>query len=113
MTNHTSRQMILGNSPGNKIRENCIYTHLRDHVLKFISLNVRKKLRLSNERVRIVTFSSNERIPGHIRKASAVVAVVAQAVWVCIPHTAGLVLVDNWDTEVLDHSGRGLEIIKM
>lgn len=41
------------------------------------------------------------------------VAVVAQAVWVCIPHTAGLVLVDNWDTEVLDHSGRGLEIIKM
>lgn len=45
--------------------------------------------------------------PGHIHKASVVVAVVAQAVWVCIPHTAGLVLVDNWDTEVLDHSGRG------
>lgn len=51
--------------------------------------------------------------PGHIHKASAVVAVVAQAVWACIPHTAGLVLVDNWDTEVLDHSGRGLESIKM
>lgn len=40
------------------------------------------------------------------------VAVVAQAVWVCMPHTAGLVLVDSWDTEVLDHSGRDLEIIK-
>lgn len=89
-----------------------VFTHPRDHVLKFISLNVCKKLRLSNECVGITTFSSNERIPGHIRKASAVVAVVAQAVWVCIPHTAGLVLVDNWDTEVLDHSGKDLEIIK-
>lgn len=37
------------------------------------------------------------------------VAVVAQAVWVCIPHTAGLVLVGNWDTEVRDHSGKDLE----
>lgn len=35
------------------------------------------------------------------------VAVVAQAVWVCIPHTAGLVLVDNWDTEVRGHPGKG------
>lgn len=87
--------------------------HLRDHVLKFISLNVCKKLRLANERVRITSSSWNERIPGHIHKASAVVAVVGQAVWVCIPHTAGLALVDNWDTEVLDHSGRDLEMIKM
>lgn len=90
-----------------------VYTHLRDHVLKFISLNVCKKLRLSKERLRIITFSSDERIPGHIHKASAVVAAVAQAVWVCIPRTAGLALVGNWDTEVLDHSGRGLEIMKM
>lgn len=57
--------------------------------------------------------SSNEAIPGRIHKASAVVVVVAQAVWVCIPHTAGLVLVGNWDIEVLDHFGRDLEIIKM
>ena len=90
-----------------------VYAHPRDYVLKFTSLNVRRKLRLSSECVRITTFSSNERIPGHIHKASVVVAVVAQAVWVCIPHTAALVLVDNWDTEVLVHSGRGLEIIKM
>lgn len=41
------------------------------------------------------------------------VAVVAQAVWVCIPHTAGLVLVGNWDTEVQDHSGKGLENVNM
>lgn len=44
--------------------------------------------------------------PGHIRKASAVVVVVAQAAWVCIPHTVVLVPVDNWDTEALDHSGK-------
>lgn len=88
-----------------------VHTYLKDHVLKFISLNV-QKLRLSTEWVRITTFSSNKRIPGHIHKASAVVAVVAQAAWVCIPHIAVLVLVDNWDTEALDHSGRGLGIIK-
>lgn len=76
----------------------------------FLSLNV-QNLRLSNECVRITTFSSNE-IPGHIHKASAAVVVVAQAVWVCIPHTAVLVLVDNWDTEALDHSGKDLGIIK-
>lgn len=86
-----------------------VCTYLEDHVLKFISLNV-QKLRLSNECVRIPTFSSNE-IPGHIHKASAVVVVVAQAAWVCIPHTAVLVLVDNLDTEALDHSGKGLGII--
>lgn len=32
---------------------------------------------------------------------------MAQAVWVCIPHTAGLVLVDNWDIEVQGHPGKG------
>lgn len=41
------------------------------------------------------------------------VAVVAQAVWVCTPHTAGLVLVDNWDTEVQGHPAKGLKNIKM
>lgn len=41
------------------------------------------------------------------------VAVVAQAVWVCIPHTAGLVLVDNWDTEVRGHPGKDLENVRM
>lgn len=50
MTNHTSRQMILGNWKIQSTR--IIYTHLRDHVLKVISLNVRKKLRLSNECVK-------------------------------------------------------------
>lgn len=38
---------------------------------------------------------------------------MAQAVWVCIPHTAGLVLVDNWDTEVRGHPGKGLENVRM
>lgn len=34
-------------------------------------------------------------VPGRIRKASAGGAVAAQAVLVCNPHTADLVLVDN------------------
>lgn len=34
-------------------------------------------------------------VPGHIHKASAVVAVVAQAVLACNPHTADLALVGN------------------
>lgn len=38
---------------------------------------------------------------------------MAQAVWVCTPHTAGLVLVDNWDTEVQGHPAKGLKNIKM
>lgn len=89
-----------------------VHTYLKDHVLKILSLRV-QHLRLSNECVRITTFSSNRRIPGHIRKASAVVVVVAQAAWVCIPHTVVLVPVDNWDTEALDHSGKDLGIIKL
>lgn len=72
-----------------------------------------KKLKLPQECVRIITLWLNEGIPGHIHKASAVVVVVAQAVWVCIPHTAVLVLVGNWDTEVQDHSGKGLENVNM
>lgn len=34
-------------------------------------------------------------VPGHIRKASAVVAVVVPAVLVCTHHTAGLVPAGN------------------
>lgn len=59
-----------------------------------MSLQVKKNL-IKSEQIMGPSHSWPNNLPGHIHKASAVVAVVVQAVLVYNPHTADLVLVGS------------------
>lgn len=73
-----------------------------------MSLRVKNNL-IKSEQIMGQSHSWPNNLPGHIRKASAVVAVVVQAALVYNPHTADLVLVGSQDTEDLDHPVKDLQ----
>lgn len=73
-----------------------------------MSLQVKNTL-MKSEQTMGQSYSWPNNLPGHIHKASAVAAVVVQAVLVYNPHIADLVLEGSQDTEDLDHPVKDLQ----